>query len=167
MWNRIKHWFGVNGDSDASHNGSGEYDFKWYEAGNDNPFPIRILDVRSLTWNIIATTSDINIAKSFNAQRQSDGREFIGAESKMQRPLNAIWSFRTTAPNSKASFTSPIRWKSNGIFISTTLRSYSSAVGPVNCSIGRSPKSLTPKSVFTKSRLHRITFKRPRRPSIS
>ena len=80
MWSRIKHWFGVNGDSDASHNGSGEYDFKWYEAGDDNPFPIRILDVRSLTWNIIATTSDINIAKSFNAQRQSDGREFIGAE---------------------------------------------------------------------------------------
>lgn len=80
MWNRIKRWFGATDNAGGAPNGGVEYEFKWYDPGEDNPFPVRILDVRSLTWNVVATTSDAKIAVSFNAQRQSDGREYIGAE---------------------------------------------------------------------------------------
>ncbi len=79
MWNRIKRWFGVNDDSDGSSNGDAEYEFKWYDPGDDNPFPIRILDVRDLTGTVMAFTSDVGIAESFSAQRQTDGREYVDA----------------------------------------------------------------------------------------
>ena len=71
----------VQGDDDeasATH-GGGEYEFKWYDLGDDNPFPFRILDVRSMTWNVLATTSDRKIAEAFTAQRQSNGLELIDA----------------------------------------------------------------------------------------
>lgn len=80
MWNRIKGWFGVHDDSDGASTGGAEYEFKWYDPGEENPFPVRILDVRRLTWNVVATTNDAEVAESFNAQRQSDGREYIDAE---------------------------------------------------------------------------------------
>lgn len=79
MWSRIKRWFTGR---DAS-NVSGERKLpamRWHEPGDDNPFPIRVLDVRGFTWNVIATTSDANIATSFNAQRHANGREVIDAE---------------------------------------------------------------------------------------
>ena len=50
------------------------------DPGEENPLPVRILDVRDLTWNIVATTSDEKVAESFNIQRHSDGREYIDAE---------------------------------------------------------------------------------------
>lgn len=59
-------------------------DYKWYEVGPDNPFPFRVLDVRSLTWNVVSSTTDPKIAESYLAQRQTDGREYIDA-----RILNA------------------------------------------------------------------------------
>lgn len=78
MWNRIKGWFGSGGGSNHGGNdGGSKYDFKWYEVGDENPFGIRVLDVRSLTWHAVATTSDQRIAESFNMQRQSDGLEFV------------------------------------------------------------------------------------------
>lgn len=80
MWNRIKRWFVANDDSDGASNDGTEYAFRWYEPGDNNPFPIRVLDVRGLTWNVVATTSDAKIAESFNTQRQSDGSEYIEAK---------------------------------------------------------------------------------------
>ncbi|MDB4778008.1 hypothetical protein OAG68_00965 [bacterium] len=80
MWNRIKRWFGAKDNPQGSSDGRAEYEFKWYDPGEDNPFPVRILDVRGLTWTVIATTSDAKIAESFNNQRQSDGRENIDAD---------------------------------------------------------------------------------------
>jgi len=77
MWNRIRRWFSAQGRSNDAATGGIQYELKWYDPGQDNPFPIRILDVRSFTWNVLATTSDQRIAGSFNAQRHSDGREFI------------------------------------------------------------------------------------------
>lgn len=57
------------------------YSFKWYEANDDeNPFNKRILDIRSLTQTVIATTSDPAIAARFSATRNSDGKEFRNTE---------------------------------------------------------------------------------------
>jgi len=99
MWNRIKSWFGASKDSAGALNGGADYEFKWYDPGEENPFPFRILDVRSLTWNVVATTSDVKVAKSFNVQRQTDGREFIDAkieksttvECNLLFPHNGDW----------------------------------------------------------------------------
>jgi len=80
MWKRIKGWFGSSSNtSKGDDNGTSKYEFKWYEVGDENPFGVRVLDVRSLTWNVVATTGDQRIAQSFNVQRQSDGREYIDA----------------------------------------------------------------------------------------
>lgn len=54
-----------------------EYSFQWIEIGKDSPFNKRILDVRSLTWNIVATTKDKNVAESYNRLRNSNGKEYI------------------------------------------------------------------------------------------
>lgn len=80
VWNRIKGLFGSRGNSHGEQcDGDSEYDFKWHEVGGDNPFGVRVLDVRSLTWHVIATTSDQRIAESYIIQRGSDGREFVSA----------------------------------------------------------------------------------------
>lgn len=64
----------------GSSKGEGKkYDFKWYDPGPDNPFGIRVLDCRPLTWHVIATTKDKAIAERYNLLRRSDGRELIGA----------------------------------------------------------------------------------------
>ena len=79
MWNQIKRWLGLTGITvDARRPGSPS-GFKWYEVGPENPFPVRMLDVRSLTWDVTAFTSDSKVAESYNAQRQSNGREFRDA----------------------------------------------------------------------------------------
>lgn len=57
-----------------------QYVFRWYDVGPDNPFGVRILDVRSFTGSIIATTSNPTIAKKYNALRGSDGKDLISAE---------------------------------------------------------------------------------------
>jgi hypothetical protein len=77
MWNRIKRWFSATRKSNKASTGEKQHQFKWYDPGPDNPFPVRILDVRSFTWNVVAMTSDAKIAATFSIQRNSDGREFI------------------------------------------------------------------------------------------
>lgn len=80
MWNRIRRWLGGDEPSEPERDSGSEYTFKWYDPGDENPFPVRILDVRSLTMSVVATTSDQTVAEMFNAQRLVDGREFIDAE---------------------------------------------------------------------------------------
>ena len=80
MWNRIKEWFTSKRDSTTGpSNEHSKYAFKWYEVGDNNPFGIRVLDVRSLTQNVLAVTKDPRVAETFNAQRRSNGREYIDA----------------------------------------------------------------------------------------
>ncbi len=94
MWKHIKRWFGGGERStNEPSNGTTECDYKWYEVGEDNPFGIRVLDVRDLTWNVVATTSDRGIAESFNTQRQSDGREFIDAQLDDTETVSCDLSF--------------------------------------------------------------------------
>ena len=62
--------------------GGKDYDFKWYDPGPENPFGIRLLDCRPLTWHVVATTKDKAIAERYNLLRGSDGRDLIGAPIK-------------------------------------------------------------------------------------
>jgi hypothetical protein len=55
-----------------------EYQFKWYELGDENPFNKHILDIRSLTQNTLSFTRDKFVAELFNKQRQGIGQELIG-----------------------------------------------------------------------------------------
>ncbi|MEM7456457.1 MAG: hypothetical protein AAF456_19080 [Planctomycetota bacterium] len=86
MFERIKRWLTGNkppgplaSNKSTDETTSTDDGFQWYEVGDENPFPVRILDVRSLTWNVVATTQDQTIAATFASQRSSDGREAIDA----------------------------------------------------------------------------------------
>jgi hypothetical protein len=57
--------------------GDKQFVFKWYEPGPGNPFGIRVLDCRSLTWNVVATTKDKAVAEHYNLLRRSDGKDLI------------------------------------------------------------------------------------------
>jgi hypothetical protein len=59
--------------------GGGAYNFRWYVPGPENPFGIRILDCRPLTWHVVATTKDKAIAERYNLLRRSDGKDLIDA----------------------------------------------------------------------------------------
>lgn len=54
------------------------YDFRWYEIGEENPFNKRILDIRNFTGNMTSTTSDLTVAEKFTQLRRSNGEEYIG-----------------------------------------------------------------------------------------
>lgn len=56
---------------------SNEYSFRWYEANKDNPFNVKVLDVRSYTQTILAFTKFQEVAEKFNDLRQSLGEELI------------------------------------------------------------------------------------------
>ena len=58
--------------------GGQDYQFKWYAPGPENPFGLRILDCRSLTRTVVATTSDLSIAQRYN-----------------RRPLRTLHPFRS------------------------------------------------------------------------
>lgn len=55
------------------------YNFKWYEIGEGNPFNKKILDIRSFTLSMIATTSSKEVAVKYSALRGSLGEEYKGA----------------------------------------------------------------------------------------
>lgn len=59
--------------------GGNDYSFKWYDPGPENPFGIRVLDCRPLTWHVVATTKDKAIAERYNFLRRSDGKDLISA----------------------------------------------------------------------------------------
>lgn len=85
MWKKIKSLFG-QADQPAPAPAQEGYQFKWYEPGGENPFPVRILDVRSLTGSVVATTSSREIAEKYVALRGSDGRDLFEA------PIaDAVW----------------------------------------------------------------------------
>lgn len=58
-------------------NTSAEADLRWHERGPRNPFGVRFLDCRAVTWNLISTTGDPQIAALYTALRGSDGRDLI------------------------------------------------------------------------------------------
>ncbi len=59
---------------------SQEDEIKWYPVGAGNPFDVPIVDIRSFTLNVTATTQDQNIAENYSRSRNSDGSEYVGEE---------------------------------------------------------------------------------------
>lgn len=57
----------------------GPAEFRWYEVGPDNPFGIRVLDCRPLTWNLVSTSRSPSVAERYVALRASDGHELVDA----------------------------------------------------------------------------------------
>jgi hypothetical protein len=77
----IKTMFGLfkkkKKESESYQGKAEEYNFKWYDVGESNPFNKRILDIRSLTQTMLSFTSDKEVAVLFNKQRRSIGEELI------------------------------------------------------------------------------------------
>jgi len=53
---------------------------KWYDVGEGNPFNETILDIRCVTLNIVATTSEKSIAENYTASRSDNGEQYIDQE---------------------------------------------------------------------------------------
>lgn len=66
-----------------------EYNFKWYELGEENPFNKKILDIRGFTQTVLSFTSDKKIAELFSKQRHSNGQEFIDIKLKGSKTIQA------------------------------------------------------------------------------
>jgi len=49
----------------------------WYGIGEENPFSEPILDIRSITLNLVATTRDKSIAENYTISRADDGKKYI------------------------------------------------------------------------------------------
>jgi hypothetical protein len=84
-------------ESEVLQKGEANYRFIWYEIGEGNPFNKRILDIRSFTLSMIATTSSKEIVEKYNSLRSSVGNEYIG----------------TRVPNSKSTLTN-LKYPHNG-----------------------------------------------------
>lgn len=52
----------------------------WYDVSEGNPFNSRVLDIRSVTLNIVATTKEKWIAKNFIESRSDIGEQYIDKE---------------------------------------------------------------------------------------
>jgi hypothetical protein len=55
------------------------YAFTWHEPGAGNPFGIRVLDCRPMTWSLVSSTRDPAIAARYLKLRASDGKDLVGA----------------------------------------------------------------------------------------
>jgi len=66
-------------ESEALQKDGVSYKYQWHEIGQGNPFNKRVLDVRSFTLSMIATTSKKEVAEKYTSLRTSIGEEYIGA----------------------------------------------------------------------------------------
>lgn len=74
MLNRLKRWLGWGPPPPSEE----EQPLTWLPAESANPFGVHLLDCRPITWSLIATTGDPQIAARFVELRRSDGRDLIG-----------------------------------------------------------------------------------------
>jgi len=72
MWRRLMRWL-------SSRWRAVHPDLPWHDPGPANPFGIRVLDCRDVTWSMVAATADPKVAERFVLLRGSDGKELIGA----------------------------------------------------------------------------------------
>lgn len=86
MWSRIKNWLRFGWRSEAR-------EFIWHEPGDDNPFGIRVLDIRPLTHTLVSTAQNPDIAESFGRQRYSDGRDLIDAKIESPETVSCALRF--------------------------------------------------------------------------
>jgi len=68
------------------------YDIKWVEAA-DNPWGVRVLDVRPYTQTVLSTTGDLQCATNAISYGQDDGTGFIGQEPPVTRSFETNLRF--------------------------------------------------------------------------
>lgn len=57
-------------------------EYQWLDIGPDNPFDVRVLDIRPLTQTLASVTQDPDVARSFVELRQSDGSDLPGVSTE-------------------------------------------------------------------------------------
>jgi hypothetical protein len=82
-WEKLKHLFQRKHESTPQ---SGAID--WVEAA-DNPWGVRVLDVRPITLTMLATSADRQCAENAVSYGQDDGSGFIGKEPPVARSVEA------------------------------------------------------------------------------
>jgi len=75
---------------------SDDYQIKWYEIGDENPYNADILDIRGLTLNMVATTNNKAVAEQFFANRSSKGKqfEFVEIENSIKYKSNIVYPYK-------------------------------------------------------------------------
>lgn len=86
-WDRLKRLFGGKGKHASS-----IPTVSWIEAA-DNPWGVRLLDVRPLTLTMTSLTTDLRCATNAVSFGQVDGRGFIGEEPTSKRVVEASLLF--------------------------------------------------------------------------
>ncbi len=74
--------------------------YAWLEPGPENPFGVRVLDVRPFTQTMISTTSDQDVAARFVELRQSDGSDLIG--TSIEDSISIACDLRVPLPEESA-----------------------------------------------------------------
>ena len=92
VWERIKRAFGRGGGGGSGGKGPQTPEIPWLEAA-DNPWGIRVLDVRPVTLNMLAGSKDEQCAVNAMSYRQDDGTSFIGQEPPVSRSAEASLRF--------------------------------------------------------------------------
>lgn len=86
-WTKLKCFFGRQGEQDPQ-----IPNISWVEAG-DNPWGIRVLDVRPVTLAMLSTSADGRCAANAMSFGQDDGTGFIGEEPPVRRTTEASLRF--------------------------------------------------------------------------
>jgi hypothetical protein len=80
-------------ESEVLQKKEGNFKFQWYEIGEGNPFNKRILDVRSFTLSMIATTSSKEVAEKYSALRGSLGEEYRGTSVPSSKSVSTTLKY--------------------------------------------------------------------------
>ncbi|MBZ5542608.1 MAG: ankyrin repeat domain-containing protein [Acidobacteriia bacterium] len=86
-WEKLKHIFRRKGASARQAS-----DINWVEAA-DNPWGVRVLDVRPVTLTMLSTSKDPQCAANAISFGQDDGTSFIGKEPPVTRSVEANLRF--------------------------------------------------------------------------
>lgn len=99
VWERLKRWLGRQPESDSAAPASAPMpatatvlEPSWIEAA-DNPWGVRVLDVRPVTHHMTSTTLDPRCATNAVSFGQEDGLVFVGAEPPVRRTIEASLRF--------------------------------------------------------------------------
>ena len=65
-----------NSSSIPQGNQTSDDQLKWSEAGGDNPYNVKILDIRDFTQNAVATQYNQPVVESFNESRSDNGEKY-------------------------------------------------------------------------------------------
>lgn len=93
-WEWLKRWFGSGRQTPQPGTATPEFpEVRWLEPG-DNPWGVRVLDVRPVTLGMLSTSRDQLCAANATSFSTDDGTGFIGVEPKVSRQTSGELRFR-------------------------------------------------------------------------